>query len=80
MDPHGSSNRTLRSRRSSNGGFAQETVDTVFHVLLRLLRYPAHVVLLLQPGGDLLNADAKGVDDNDGVDCVDDGADDAACW
>ena len=60
MDPQGCSNRSLRSRKSSIGRFAEETVDGVLHVLLRLPRHPARAVLLLLPAGDVLSIDERG--------------------
>ena len=57
MDPQGGSNRSLRSRKSSIGRFAEEAVDGVLHVLLRLPRHSARVVLLLLPARDVLSTD-----------------------
>ena len=73
MDPQCRSNRSLRSRKSSIGRFAEETVDGVLHVLLRLPGHPARVVLLLLPAGHVLSTDDRGGD-------VDDGDDAVACW
>ena len=73
MDPQCGSNRSLRSRKSSIGRFAEETVDGVLHVLLRLPRHPARVVLLLLPDEDVLSTDERGGH-------VDDGDDAVACW
>ena len=73
MDPQCRSNRSLRSRKSSIGRFAEEAVDGVLHVLLRLPRHPARVVLLLLPNGDVLSTDERGGDVDDGDDAVD-------CW
>ena len=55
------------------GRFAEEAVDGVLHVLLRLPRHPARVVLLLLPAGDVLSIDERGGG-------VDDGDDAVACW
>ena len=60
MDPQCRSNRSLRSRKSSIGRFAEEAVDGVLHVLLRLPRHPARAVLLLLPAGDVLSIDERG--------------------
>ena len=57
MDPQGGSNRSLRSRKSSIGRFAEEAVDGVLHVLLRLPRHPVRVMLLLLPARDVLSTD-----------------------
>ena len=74
MDPQCRSNRSLRSRKSSIGRFAEETVDGVLHVLLRLPGHPARVVLLLLPvDGDVLSMDDRGGDVVYGIDAV-------ACW
>ena len=55
------------------GRFAEEAVDGVLHVLLRLPRHPARVVLLLLPAQDVLSTDERGGD-------VDDADDAVACW